>query len=272
MILHIKVEKGVVALISEDQIRASTLRYLTNRLLEDERAIFENQLLTDQDFSDAVAVQEQDFIDGYVLGSLNPEEVRFVHPWIEASPRLMQRVSMAKALLIRRPQRALRKQFVAVALAAAACVLVAIGVSLEMSTRSHPKEVASGTVANTSPLQDGATQPTDNTGKPAVILLVAERIRGDQQITTYQVSRDVPVQLQVLLAGETARSGYTLKVESMTEKRHILLQQQDLEAQSVEGRLYIKSTFPPGSLPPGSYRILVHRGGETLVAQFAVKQ
>lgn len=259
-------------LISEDHIRAGVLRYLTNRLPEDERAIFENQLLTDHDFSDAVALQEQDLIDGYVLGSLNHEEARFVRSWIEASPRVMQRVRMAQALLVRRPQRFRRRQFVVGALAAAACVLVAIGVSLKVSTSSHPKEVASGTVANTSPQQNRAIQPTDESGKPAVILLVAERIRGDQQFPSYHVGRDAAVQLQILLAGETARSGYALKVESVTGKRHILLEQQDLEAQSVEGRLYIKGTFPPGSFPPGTYRTLVRRGGETLIAHFAVRQ
>jgi hypothetical protein len=68
--------------------------------------------ITDQDFSDAVAVHEQDLIDAYALGSLTPEEARSIQTWIEASPRRMQRVGMARALLVRHPQKIRRNPWI----------------------------------------------------------------------------------------------------------------------------------------------------------------
>jgi hypothetical protein len=259
-------------LISEDHLRLSLLRYFAADLTADERTLFEERLLTDQDFSDAVAVHEQDLIDAYALGSLTAEEARSIQTWIEASPRRMQRVSMARAFLIRRPQKIRRKQYVTIMLAAAACILAAVGITLSLTSKSmrqNSKSVSSGTIAAVqSSMPD--TSP-GNAAKPEVILLVAERIRGQQQSTTHQLHRGVPVQLQIILAGETERSGYLLRLHSLGEDKHVLPEYKDLNAESVGGQLYIKVDFLPGSLPPGTYRAFVSKGGDTLVSDFAVR-
>ena len=262
----------MTALISENHHRLSLLRYIAADLTADERALFEERLLKDQDFSDAVAVHEQDLIDAYALGSLAPEETRSIQAWIEASPRRMQRVNMARAFLIRRPQKIRRKQYVTIVLAAAACILAAVGITLSLTSkpmRQNSKSVSSGTIAA---VRNGISETSPgNAAKPEVILLVSERIRGQQQITTHQIHSAAPVQMQILLVGETARSGYSLTIHSLGEDKHVLPEYKDLNAESVGGQLYIKVDFSPGSLLPGTYRAFVSRGGDTLVSDFAVR-
>ncbi len=257
---------------SEDHVRMNLVRYLAADLTAEERDLFEERLLTDQDFSDAVAVHEQDLIDAHALRSLPPDEALSVQLWIEASPNRMQRVRMARALLVGRHQRIRRKQRIAIVLATAACILVAIGITLNLtgkSMRQNSKSVSPGTIAT---LQRGVSQtPPGNATKPEVILLVAERIRGQQQITTYQIPPNVSVQFQVLLAGEPANSDYTLKIVSHDAKQHILLERRDLKAQVQRGQSYVEAIFPPGSLPPGDYYAFVSRNEDTLTSHFAVR-
>jgi hypothetical protein len=259
-------------LISEDHVRLNLVRYLAADLTAEEHALFEERLLMDQDFSDAVAVHEQDLIDAYALRSLSPDEARSVQLWIEASPSRMQRVSMARALLVRRPQRIRKKQRIVIVLATAACILAAVGITLNLTSRSirqNSKSPSSGTIVT----PENGILPTSlgNATKPEVILLVAERIRGEQQITTYQISPNVPVQFQVLLAGESASSDYTLKLVSHDAKQHVLLERRNLKARVEGGQSYVEATFPPGSLPPGDYRALVGRRGSMFNLNFVVR-
>ena len=259
-------------MISEDHLRLSLLRYFAADMTADERALFEERLLTDEEFSDAVAVQEQDLIDAYALGALTAEEMRSIQTWIESSPRRMQRVRMARAFLVKRPQKIRRKQYATIMLAAAACILAAVGITPSLISklmRQNSERVSSGTIAA---VQNGRPQTSPgNTAKPEVILLVADRIRGRQHITTYRVPPGVTVQVQVLLAGASASSDYTLQIVSHDAKPHIVLEQRRLRAQVKEGQPYIEGTFPPGSLPPANYRAFVSRGGDTLIADFAVR-
>ena len=58
----------------------------------------------------------------------------------------------------------------------------------------------------------------------------------------------------------------------LKEDSHIiLLEKTDLEAQSIDGQLYLNVTLPPGSLPPAIYTASVSRRGETLVSHFTLK-
>ena len=179
---------------------------------------------------------------------------------------------MARALLVRQPQRIRRKQRIAIVLAIAACILTVVGITLNLTSKSmrqNSKSVPSGTIAA---LQKGVSQTSPgNATKPEVILLVAERIRGQQQATTYQISPSVPVQVQVLLDGDSASSEYTLTIVSHDAKPHIVLEQRRLRAQVKKRQPYIEGTFPPGSLPPGNYSAFVSRDGDTLISHFAVR-
>jgi hypothetical protein len=160
-------------------------------------------------------------------------------------------------------------------LATAACILIAVGVTQFLAKR--PIENASTTI-----LQAPATHavaPSDGAHSvPSVpinqqtILLVAERLRGEQQITTHHIRPDVPVQIQVLLPQQTAHAGYTLTVSSLDDTRHVLVEQKHLQAQLTKGQPYLSIMFAPGSLPAGRYRAYVNRGGDTVVSQFTVEQ
>jgi hypothetical protein len=57
----------------------------------------------------------------------------------------------------------------------------------------------------------------------------------------------------------------------LADPSKILLQQDNLEAQTLAGQLYLTLTLPPGSLPPATYTASVTRQGNTLVSTFTLK-
>jgi hypothetical protein len=74
-----------------------------------------------------------------------------------------------------------------------------------------------------------------------------------------------------MLPGETERSGYGLQVVPLEGPSHILLEKTNLQAQSMNGQLYLDVTLPPGFFPPATYAASVSRSGETLVSHFTLK-
>jgi anti-sigma-K factor RskA len=257
--------------LSQHDLRVNFRRYITGSLSESDRTRFEEQLLADQDLSDAAAVCEQELIDAYALHRLDAEETRAIGSWIEASPRRLERVAIARALLQATPRRGFRRQQIGVALAAAACLLVAASLYLVKSGMLHRAQTTTQlSAANTPPQNQAPLTTAPNTATPDVVLIAAERIRGEQKTTTYQIHREAPIQLQVLLPSETARSGYQVRVSQSDDPAKTLLQQNDLEAQSMAGKLYLTVTLPPGSLPPATYTASVSRQGNTLVSHFTV--
>jgi hypothetical protein len=252
--------------IPQEDLRAGFLHYLVGRLPESDRTRFEERLLQDQDFSDAAAACEQELIDAYALRHLNEEETRALGLWIEASPNRVERVAMARALLQATPRRGTGRQRWSFALAAAACLLVA-GTLYLLNSRMHPAQKPALSAANAIPLQPIPPIPAQE-AKTDVVLIAAERTRGHQKPSTYQIHRDSPIQLQILLPAETASSGYQVRV---TDQTRTVLQQDNLEAQSVAGQLYLTVTLPPGSLPPATYTASVTRQADTLVSTFTLK-
>jgi anti-sigma-K factor RskA len=259
--------------ISPEDLRASFLAYITGRLPDSDRARFEELLLEDQDFSDAAALCEQELIDTYALRRLQPEETRAVSLWIEASPDRVERVTIARALLQNAPRRSSRRHQIDIVLAVAASLLIAatlFQVTVRMLHRRQ--QTAQLSASNATPTQIQPPAATSGTAiKPDVILLAAERTRGEQKITTYQVHRKSPIELQVVLPGETARSGYQVRLALLADPTKTLLQQNNLEAQSMAGQLYLTVTLPPGSLPPATYTASVTRQDNTLLSTFALK-
>jgi hypothetical protein len=260
---------------SQEDLRVSFLQYIMGRLPEPDRTRFEEQLLGDQDFSDAAAACEQELIDAYAMHRLDAEETRSVGLWIEASPERVERVAMARALLQTTPQRSLRRQRIGVALAIAACLFVAATLYLVNTRTLHHAQTTNQLSATNLPPQNQAPATAapnaDHAIKPDVVLIAAERIRGEQKTATYQLHHEAPIQLQVLLPGETERAGYQVRITPLADRSKILLQQNNLEAQSISGQLYLTVTLPPGSLPPATYTTSVSRQGDTLVSVFTVK-
>jgi hypothetical protein len=137
----------------------------------------------------------------------------------------------------------------------------------------HHGQRAASTTPPQSPAPSSAAASKEP-AKPDVVLIAAERLRGEQKAATYQVHRESPILLQVLLPGETARSGYQVRLAAQADQHKILLQQNDLEAQPISGQsgqLYLAVTLPAGSLPPATYTASVNRQGETLVSTFILK-
>jgi hypothetical protein len=267
--------------ISPDDLRASFLQYITGLLPEPGKTHFEEQLLADQNFSDAAAACEQELIDAYAMHRLDAEEARVIGLWVEASPDRVERVAMARALLQATPHRGLHRRQISFALAAAACLLVAAALYLVNTKMMHHQQSNTQlSAANTSPQNQTPPQiqpqtpksaATTATAKPDVVLIAAERTRGEQKTATYQVHRENPVQLQIVLPGETAHSGYQLRVTPLADPGKTLLQQNDLEAQSMAGQLYLTVTLPPGSLPPETYLASVSHQGDTFTSTFTLK-
>jgi hypothetical protein len=256
------------------ELRASFLHYIMGRMPEPERTRFEEQLLEDQDFSDAAAACEQELIDAYALHQLDAEQTRTVGLWIEASPRRVERVAIARTLLLATPQRGLRRKRIGVALAAAACLFAAAALYLVNVRKPHHEQGTQLSATNAPPTQiqtPPAAAPPSEAARPDIVLIAAERVRGKQETATYQVHRKSPVQLQVVLPGQTARSGYQVRVTPLADPGKILLQQNNLEAQSLAGQLYLTVTLPPGSLPPATYTASVTSQGNTLISTFTLK-
>jgi hypothetical protein len=252
-------------LAAEEPLRADLLHYLTGAMSEDARALFEERLLTSQDFSDAVAHHEQELVDAYAEGSLPAAEATALRPWIEISPRREQRLRMARTLLQRRP--AARQRWLPGASAAAGLVIVTSAVlywfhavpGKERIAVQAPAQPAAGAVAG------GHRSP-----QPQVVLLVAERIRGAQPLTTYHVRPEAPVELQVLLADEAAQASYTIEITSSGALPQVHWKQTDLKPQVQGEHFYLDAIVPPGALPPATYTAVVGGAGTTLVARFTV--
>ena len=261
-------------MIFDDNLRLNTLRYLTHEMTDDQRARFNERLLYDHEFSDAVALCEQDLIDTYTCGTMDAEEKHIVQLWIEASPRRMERVEFARALLKKRPKVAVVRPFIGVVLAVAACLLVALSLifrTIRESRYRGLKTVTSNTSVHLARPANPAIVEMGNPQKEQTILLIAERTRGKQKIATYSVHLDAPLRLQVLLIGEIAPTGYTLKITSLKKSHPFVLERTGLSTESVQDQLYLSLLLPPGSLPADRYVARVSVRGRTLVSQFVVR-
>lgn len=259
-------------MISEEQIRPALLRYLTGKMSGDERSSFEERLLAEQEFSDAVAACEQELIDSCVGESLPGDELNSIQNWVAASPRRIERLAMARSL---HAAKRIKPHFHwrrAVALAFAACLVAAAGLGVyrfERAKRNVPSSIAS-IGASPSPKSPAVSTPSRNPVQAATLLLVAERTRGGSTSAKYKIPQDLPVHVQVLLTSPVTDGSYLLKIDSSDRPPSIVLERRDLQAQSAAGQTYIEATLPAGSLPPSTYRATVKSGNISQISQFIV--
>jgi anti-sigma-K factor RskA len=254
--------------VSQNDLRARFLEYIMGRLPEPERSSIEEQLLADHDLSDAAADCEQELIDDYAMRRLDSEEYREVGLWIEASPDRVQRVAMARALLQRSAHRTSGRHRPVIAFAVAACLVAAAALYI-VDTRLN-RAAKTTQLATANPATPIIPATVDNNARPDIILIAAERIRGERKIATYPIHHGSPIQLQILLPGESARTGYRLRIASQANRNKALLEQDNLEAQSLNGQLYLNISLPPGSLAPATYLAAVTRQNDTLTSPFIV--
>jgi hypothetical protein len=250
------------------------LHYVTNRLSASERGEMENRLLTDQEFSDEVAACEQELIDAYAVRSLNADEMAELQPWIEASTMRMQRVAVARSFLMRK-QHALRTwSGKASVLALAACLFFTISLIAIWSPwirKPTPPQIAQ-THPPSSLRPMSAAQPIQSDSRqPDVILLVAERMRGESaKIPTFVLHRGSPLKLEILLATDIG-PGYTLKIVPARPGAQPVFEQANLEPQSIHRQRYLSVMLTGVQLDPGTYDAVVSRLGEEHVSSFVLK-
>jgi hypothetical protein len=248
--------------------RALFLRYISNGMDAAEHEAMENRLLRDHEFSDEMAACEQELIDAYAVGSLSAAEIAILEPWIALSERRIQQVRMAQAFLQRRQNRAPMIRVWAPWTALAACLLLGAGLLLRTSLRgSLPGKVETPAIVPSQPNLSSSAKPLL---KPDVVLLVAERIRGEQQTPAFLIHAASPIQLEVLLATGLG-SGYSLKIVRAEDSAHPIFEQSNLEPHSVHGEVYLSSTITAGSLHPGTYDVILSRDGETHISRFAIR-
>lgn len=248
--------------------RTLFLRYLTNGLSTTEQEEFESRLLGDHEFSDEMAVCEQELIDAYATQALTASKMAELKPWIENSSKRLQRVEMAQALLRQKQTSVWMGWRTATVLGLAACFLLAIGLVLAWSSwQKKQQPQAESSKAHT---PAGNPSPAPLTVKPDVILVVAERIRGDQKIPTFAIHPAHPVQLGILLTTDVG-SDYSVRVISTQPALHPVFEQQDLKPQSANGQSYLSLSLPAESLHPGTYDVVVKRGQDTLIARLVVQ-
>jgi hypothetical protein len=260
---------------SPAELRATFLGYITGTLPDADRIRLDEQLLADHDLSDAVAECEQQLIDDYVLHQLSPEDARTVGLWIEASPNRVLRAQMARALLQRTPQTKPRTGYIGVALAIAACLIAAATLYL-FNHRTQPPAplTASSTALRNLPAPAVTPSPSTtsaHTIKPDVILIAAERLRGEQRPAIYQIHRQSPIQLQVIVPNETATTGYSIRISRQSDATNALIRQTNLTAQSLAGQRYLTITLPPESLLPATYTASITHQNDTLASTFILK-
>jgi hypothetical protein len=256
--------------IDKRDARTLFLNYVTGRLSTTEQEGVESRLLMDQQFSDTMAVHEQEHIDAYATGSFTAEELAQLRPWIEGSAARMQRVAIARSFLrqSRRIDRPLKAKLLALALAA--CLLLAAGLVVSRNRWiSRPSTPAN--ISKSAPAADGDQSASPRAGKADVILLIAERIRGTQeQRPTFFVKAGNPIKVEILLATD-AGSQYGLKIVREGTSPQTILETSNLEPQLADRHPYLVATLRPGSVPPGTYKVLLIHAGDTQMMRFEVK-
>jgi hypothetical protein len=160
-----------------------------------------------------------------------------------------------------------------VTFAIAACVLITVALYIaRIETRNLSKradqKLATETTTKANLESAITTGLPAETIKPDIILITAERLRGAQDIVVYRVHRNAPVQLEVLLPGQTVSSGYELRVMALGDGSKNVIEQVDLNAERLRNELYLKVVLRAGLLPPGVYRVTVGRRGNILDSTF----
>ena len=258
-----------------NQLCESFLRYVTGRMSEGEALSFEERLLSDHALSDAAAVCEQELIDRYAAGELNEADRTALQTWIEASPRRMQRVRLAQSLLAFANDRVQHRSGMRFVLPIAA--LIAGLAVLTWMTGKHFRDNA-GSVSQTA-AQNGASSASEKTPQrnglatPAnqVILVVAERVRGERPPQPMTVPRDSSVTLQVLLPEGAANSSYRLRVTKANAQSPVL-DDRGVKPVATGDRLYLIAHVSAGVLMPGLYTIDVDGAEESFLSQVTLRE
>jgi hypothetical protein len=178
--------KGVVSAVDEDLI----VSYLLGDLDGAERSRLEERLLTDAEYREVIRAVEDDLVDDYVRGELPVRQRELFEKQFTASPDRMRKVELARALtqalgdsghvpaseptplIVRSRWRPLISTF-RYPLAAAAVLLLGLGVWFATQSTRTPSTVQSPQAAQRPPANTAPTKPEDRSAQPAPELSIA---------------------------------------------------------------------------------------------------
>jgi len=256
-----------------DQLRDSFLRYVTGKMKPEEALSFEERLLADHAFSDAAALCEQELIDGYAAGEQDDPDRTALSAWIKASPRRMQRLRLARSLQELGSRRTSRQWGMGFVLPIAA-VLAGLAVLTMIARRrfEHSLVPAQNMAAqkdarpNSSPLANAHKAPE------LMILLVAERVRGELPVQVVMSQPGTAATLQLLLPEGAADSRYRIRVEKDDGDQRTVLDNSGVNTVITGDRLVLIAHLPEGVLTPGPYTVTVDGTKESFVSQIKVRE
>ena len=230
--------------------------YLLGRLPDPDADLLERRLLEEDDLFEQCEALETDLLAAADRGELAPEERGRVLRRLAYSPQGRERFALARALntaadehfvavprertvvSFRRPAPARRTTLWRTAVAAAAALIVAVGVS-----RHH--------------------RPTE-----AAYMLSLANLRGAEEVQEIQVQADVDVVvLQLDIEGwEDAGSFHAL----VRKKGMGTVWQSDLQPQQVSGVPALVLKIPAERLAAGGYEVAVRAGSEDVMKDFTI--
>jgi hypothetical protein len=227
----------------------------------DERDLFERRLLEEDEFSEQIALAEQDLLDDYAAGTLSSKQNDKLDSWVLSSDRRREHVRLTRALLLR-SQLSSRKSHIRYwpfAAAVAACLLVSIGI-VWLYPRHHQPIAVTADVH-----QPKLAIPI----RPDVILLSSERVRGATQEATYEIHSGSPITLQVVLPSKSNGSVFALLIRS-ERKQDEPLRYEGLVQHQMGDISYVEVALPAGTLPAGHYTAQLTTPNGPLTALFHV--
>lgn len=242
-------------------MRENLIAYASARFDPSEREAFEQRLIEDEDFSQQLLLAEEDLLEDYAGGLLEPATHEALRSWVMSSERRRAKVQLIQAMR-QQARKARVQQITRRWLAVAACLLTAAGLAVWHGLRSR----------TSGPSVASYVSPPASL-KPDVILLAAERVRGTNAPAeaTYLVHNQRPISLQVLLS-ESTGGPYTLEVRSATVSSNWpAIHATNLMPQSASGVVFIEITLPANRLSTGEYSATLNSARGAFISRFRVQ-
>jgi hypothetical protein len=261
--------------------------YLLGNLAEGERERFEDRLIGDEELFESLQHAEDDLLDAYARGELPPAEREHLERTLLRSPRVRQRLAVARRLVAEpeapaggaapRPGFRLGRWSRFVPLAAAASILLVFGIVAFVMLRepnAGPVDVATAPPVETplpppqnpieqpAPPEPGPPNPIDTNTKPPSnrtdsrprqparsIRLSPELTRSDS--AGPEISRDGgTVELRLVLEESSARA-YTASL--LDKEDRVVMRRENVRRTRAGGDAIVRFRLEPGRLPRGEY-------------------